>query len=740
MSIVYHESSKIFHLYNQTISYIMMVLPNGHMGQLYYGKKIRDKEDFSYLLELAPRDMASYLYENDRTFSLGHIKLEYGTYGSGDYRHPAVEILQNDGSTYSDFQFTGYQVTSGKPKLPGLPATYTEQDGEAETLIITLKDTHTNLELHLLYTIFVEGSVIARSASISNQGDISVQVQTAMSLCLDLPDHNYEWMQFSGAWARERALHTRRLEYGIQAIDSTRGHSSHEQNPFIILKRPSADEFQGEAIGCSLIYSGNFLAQAEVESHGTTRLMIGINPFGFSWELNPGETFQTPEAVLVYSYQGLNDMSQTFHRLYRRRLARGYWRDRERPILINNWEATYFNFTEEKLLQLASRAQKCGIELFVLDDGWFGARSNSKAGLGDWEANRDRLPNGLSGLAQKIEALGMKFGLWIEPEMVNPKSELAEKHPDWIVRPPKREAPTTRNQWLLDLTNPKVQDFVFGIFDNTMKLSDKIDYIKWDANRNANNVGSAYLPADEQSRFWIDYAQGFYKVMERIRAKYPDVLIQACASGGGRVEYGALKYFDEVWTSDNTEALSRARIQYGTSLFYPAVVMGSHVSATPNHQTGNITPIKFRFDMACAGRLGMELQPRQMTDEERQFARRAIASYKEYRDIVMQGDLYRIGTPYDKSGCYGLMYVSKDRKQAVLFTYSLRYQGRSLIPKFRLQGLDPKTGYTIRELNVDKSRNWFDGKTFSGEMLSNAGINPSMPKIYDSGVFLLTAE
>ena len=329
-------------------------------------------------------------------------------------------------------------------------------------------------------------------------------------------------------------------------------------------------------------------------------------------------------------------------------------------------------------------AASMGLEMFVLDDGWFGnkyPRNNSNAGLGDWQVNAAKLPEGIDHIASYAHSKGLKFGIWIEPEMVNPKSELAEKHPDWIVRPPKREAPTTRNQWLLDLTNPKVQDFVFGVFDNTMKLSDKIDYIKWDANRNANNVGSAYLPADEQSR-----------------------------------------------------------IQYGTSLFYPAVVMGSHVSATPNHQTGNITPIKFRFDMACAGRLGMELQPRQMTDEERQFARRAIASYKEYRDIVMQGDLYRIGTPYDKSGCYGLMYVSKDRKQAVLFTYSLRYQGRSLIPKFRLQGLDPKTGYTIRELNVDKSRNWFDGKTFSGEMLSNAGINPSMPKIYDSGVFLLTAE
>ena len=434
-------------------------------------------------------------------------------------------------------------------------------------------------------------------------------------------------------------------------------------------------------------------------------------------------------------------MSRNIHRWARlHRLNHG---TELRDVLLNSWEGVYFKVNQEGMDRMMADLADLGGELFVMDDGWFGdkyPRNNGETSLGDWTVCREKLPQGIEGLTESARKHGVKFGIWIEPEMVNPKSELAEKHPDWIVRPPKREAPTTRNQWLLDLTNPKVQDFVFGVFDNTMKLSDKIDYIKWDANRNANNVGSAYLPADEQSRFWIDYAQGFYKVMERIRAKYPDVLIQACASGGGRVEYGALKYFDEVWTSDNTEALSRARIQYGTSLFYPAVVMGSHVSATPNHQTGNITPIKFRFDMACAGRLGMELQPKQMTDAEKEFARRAIASYKEYRDIVMQGDLYRIGTPYDKSGCYGLMYVSKDRKQAVLFTYSLRYQGRSLIPKFRLQGLDPKTGYTIRELNVDKSRNWFDGKTFSGEMLSNAGINPSMPKIYDSGVFLLTAE
>jgi alpha-galactosidase len=388
-------------------------------------------------------------------------------------------------------------------------------------------------------------------------------------------------------------------------------------------------------------------------------------------------------------------------------------------------------------------AADMGLEMFVLDDGWFGnkyPRNDSNAGLGDWQVNAKKLPEGIDYIASYAHQKGMKFGIWIEPEMVNPRSELAEKHPDWIVKAGNREIPRMRNQWLLDLSNPKVQDFVFSVFDNTMKLSPNIDYIKWDANRHVENAGSEYLPEDKQSHFWIDYTQGFYKVMERIRAKYPDVLIQACASGGGRVEFGAMKYFNEVWTSDNTEALSRTRIQYGTSLFYPATVMGSHVSATPNHQTGNITPIKFRFDIACAGRLGMELQPKRMDDAEKRFARKAVASYKAYRDIVMEGDLYRIGTPYDDTGYYGMMYVSKDKKKAVLFTYCIRYQSRTLIPKFRLHGLDAKTRYTVREQNTDKKRFWFDGGTFTGEYLANAGINPNLSKIYDSAVFVLEAQ
>lgn len=360
-------------------------------------------------------------------------------------------------------------------------------------------------------------------------------------------------MQFSGAWARERALHTRRLEYGIQAIDSTRGHSSHEQNPFIILKRPSADEFQGEAIGCSLIYSGNFLAQAEVESHGTTRLMIGINPFGFSWELNPGETFQTPEAVLVYSSQGLNDMSQTFHRLYRRRLARGYWRDRERPILINNWEATYFNFTEEKLLQLASRAQKCGIELFVLDDGWFGARSSSKAGLGDWEANRDRLPNGLSGLAQKIEALGMKFGLWIEPEMVNADSDLFRTHPYWILQVPGRTPCHGRYQYVLDFSRQEILDYIYEKIASILEGA-SISYIKWDMNRSLSDVWSRGVSARQQGEVFHRYILGVYQMYERLTTRFPDILFESCASGGARFDAGMLYYAPQGWISDDTDA------------------------------------------------------------------------------------------------------------------------------------------------------------------------------------------
>ncbi len=717
MSIVYHESSKIFHLYNQMVSYIMMILPNGHMGQLYFGKRIHDREDFSYLLELAPRDMASYIYDNDRTFSLGHIKQEYPTYGNGDYRHPAIVVLQNDGSTYSDFVFSGYKIAAGKPKLSGLPSTYTEHEDDVQTLTIILKDAHDNLELHLLYTIFADSGIIARSAFISNSGKDSVQIKTAMSLCLDLPDHDYEWMQFSGAWARERALHVRKLEYGIQAIDSTRGHSSHEQNPFIILKRPSADEYQGEVIGCSLIYSGNFLAQAEVESHGTTRLMIGINPFGFSWMLNSGDSFQTPEALLIYSANGLNDMSQKLHRLYRSRLARGYWRDRLRPILINNWEATYFDFTEEKLLNLASSAKKCGIELFVLDDGWFGNRSSSKAGLGDWVPNHDRLPNGLEGLAEKIEKLGMKFGLWIEPEMVNADSDLFRAHPDWIYMVPGRKPCHGRYQYVLDFSRQEIVDYIFEQISSILK-SANISYIKWDMNRSLTDVFSSGFPATQQGEVFHRYILGVYQLYERLTSRFPNVLFESCASGGARFDAGMLYYAPQGWISDDTDAIERLRIQYGTSYGYPIISMGSHISASPNHQIHRYTPLWTRANTAYFGTFGYELDLTKLSDDELSKLELQTDFMKKHRQLIQFGTFYRLSSPFE-GNITAWMVVDENRTEALVGWFRTLNIVNGPFTRLHLHGLDENILYEVTEFTEGKpsavSRHY-------GDELMNLGL------------------
>ena len=670
-------------------------------------------------------------YKSSRRADHGTDDLAYPAMGGRNFREPALRVTHADGDMNTDLRYVSH--TSRQLADPNVTET-----------VVKMSDSSQALDVELVFTAYARENVITTHTVIRNREQGPVTLHSFYSSALTLKADKYLLTHLYGAWAREAQVDHTLLTHGSKSIESMREvRTTHTENPSFMLTLGS-DAFSencGEVIAGALAWSGNFRLNFEVDEYDALTILAGANPNASEYRLRPGEAFTTPEMIYTHSLRGAGGASRNLHDWGRNYGV--YHAERVVPTLLNSWEGAYFDFDAKVLKQMIDDAASMGLEMFVLDDGWFGnkyPRNAANAGLGDWQVNQKKLPAGIDDIASYAHRKGLKFGIWIEPEMVNPKSELAEKHPDWIVRPPKRDAPETRRQWLLDLSNPAVQDFVFETFDNTMKLSDKIDYIKWDANRNANNVGSAYLPADEQSHFWIDYAQGFYRVMERIRAKYPDVLIQACASGGGRVEYGALRYFDEFWTSDNTEALSRARIQYGTSLFYPAVAMGSHVSAVPNHQTGNVTPIKFRFDMACAGRLGMELQPKQMTDAEKEFARRAIASYKEYRDIVMQGDLYRIGTPYDESGRYGVLYVSKDKRQAVLFAYSLHYQGRSLIPKFRLDGLDPKAGYTVRELNVDKPRFWFDGKTLSGELLMNAGINPHLSKIYDSAVFILKAR
>ena len=687
MNIIYHENSKTFHLFNDEISYIMMVLQNGHLGQLYFGKRIHDREDFSYLVEVSQRPMGSYVFEGDRTFSLEYLKQEYPVYGSTDYRHPAVEILQSNGSRISDFKFQSYMIETGKPKLEGLPATYTEADSEAETLIIDLLDEVTGIRIQLLYTIFASGGSIARSSRIYNEGSEAVHLLQAMSLNLDLPDYDYEWVQLSGAWARERHVKIRRLEQGIQAVDSMRGHSSHEHNPFMVLKRPTADEHQGEVIGFSLIYSGNFLIQAEVDTHTNTRVLVGINPAGFDWKLDVNESFQTPEAVMVYSEQGLNGMSQTFHKLYQKRLARGYWRDKERPILNNNWEATYFDFTEERLVEIAGKAKECGVELFVLDDGWFGERSNDRAGLGDWVANPERLANGIVGLADKIEKLGMKFGLWFEPEMVNKDSDLYREHPDWIISVPGRNESHGRYQYVLDFSRKEIVDHIYNMMAKILSEA-KVSYIKWDMNRSITECFSKALPADRQGEVFHRYILGVYDLYERLTSTFSEVLFESCASGGGRFDPGMLYYAPQGWASDDSDAVERLKIQYGTSFCYPISSIGSHVSVIPNHQVYRNTPLHTRANVAYFGTFGYELDLNKLTEEEIREVKAQIHFMKKYRSILQFGTFYRLKSPFEGNETVW-MVVSEDKKTAIVGWYRTLNVVNDAYRRVQLKGLNP---------------------------------------------------
>ena len=693
MSVIYHESTQTFHLTNGAVSYIMKVLPNGALGQLYFGRAFRDQESFDHLLELRSRPMTACVYENDSFFSLEHCKQEYPAYGSGDFRHPAVQILQPNGSRVTDLTYHSHSIAPGKPALEDLPATYCEEDGEAETLTIRLRDALLDVWVDLRYTLFADRPVLARSARFVNEGNQDLHLTHAMSLCLDLPDSDYELVHFSGAWARERWMKVRRLEQGIQSVESAWGNSSHNHNPFIMLRRPGAGEDSGEVIGFSLIYSGNFLAQVEVDTWDTARVTFGINPFGFDWKLAPGEAFQTPEAVMVYSHEGCNAMSRTFHQLYRSRLARGRWRDKPRPILINNWEATYFDFTEDKLVAIAEAARRDGVELFVLDDGWFGARCSDFAGLGDWTPNRDRLPDGLASLARRINDLGMKFGLWFEPEMVNKDSDLYRAHPDWIIHTPGRRDSHGRNQYVLDFSRPQVVDCIYDQMAKLLSEAD-ISYIKWDMNRSISEPFSEALPADRQGELFHRYILGVYSLYERLTANFPHVLFESCASGGGRFDPGMLYYAPQGWVSDDSDAVERLKIQYGTSFCYPISSIGAHVSAVPNHQLGRITPLSTRGNAACFGAFGYELDLNRLTGEERELVREQIAFVKEYRQTLQFGDFYRLLSPFE-GNFTAWMAVSPDRRTALVGWYKTLNEVNGPYRRVKLRGLDPELAYAV---------------------------------------------
>ena len=509
MPIIYNEKTREFHLYNQEISYIIKILDNDQPGQLYYGKRLTHREDFSHLFEYAMRDMSPYAFEGNSTFSLENIKQEYPTFGCGDMRFPAYEIERENGSHVVEFVYKEHKIYNGKPKLEGLPATYVESDDEAQTLELVLEDTSINTRIVLLYTIYEAFPVIARSVRFECDSDEKITLLSAMSACVDLPDKDYEMIDLAGVWARERHVRRHKLDYGIQSIYSMRGCSSYQFNPFLALARENADEFQGQVYGFSLVFSGNFLAQTEVDNYDTARVLMGIHPNGFKWTLGKGESFQTPEMVMVYSEAGLNGMSQTFHKLYRTRLARGTWRDKVRPILINSWEAFYFDFDAPKLLGLADAATDLGMELFVLDDGWFGKRDDSTSSLGDWYPNEEKLKGTLKELAEKINAKGLKFGLWIEPEMTNKDSDLYRAHPDWLLAEQGKRICHRRTQYVLDFSKKEVREYIGDMLENLL-AEVPVSYIKWDMNRTFSEVFSNGNDREYQGKVCHKYFLGVF--------------------------------------------------------------------------------------------------------------------------------------------------------------------------------------------------------------------------------------
>lgn len=722
MPIIFHKELKEFHLYNKEISYIIHILPNGHVGNLYFGKKIDPYKTYNHLFEGIYRPLAAYVYEGDNKFSLQNTRQEYPTFGLSDFRKGAFLIKQENGSEISDFKYESHKIIEGKLKLKGLPQTYVENKEDATTLEITLLDEVIKSKLNLYFTIFEDRAVITRSASFLNLSNKSINIEKAMSFNLDLPDSNYNMIQLNGAWGRERHVHDRSIKEGTQGFYSLKGASSAEFNPFLALRRPNTDEFSGEVIGFSLVYSGNFMAEIDVDTYNQTRIMMGIHPERFSWPLNLNEEFYTPEVVIVYSDKGLNYMSQVYHSLYRECLMRGKWKDSVRPILLNSWEALSFSIDEEKIKELATNASKLGVELFVLDDGWFGKRNNDNAGLGDWTVNKEKFPNGLNEIIEYINKLGMDFGIWIEPEMVNKESELYRSHPDWIIHDPNRKPSHTRNQYTLDFSRDEVVDHIYNQIEKL--LSDyNISYVKWDMNRYITECYSKDKGANLQGTVYHKYILNVYKLYDKLTTRFPDILFESCSSGGARFDPGMLYYAPQTWTSDNTDAMERIKIQYGSSLVYPLISMGSHVSESPNQQVFRETALETRANVAYFGNLGYELDVNKLSDVEKEEIKKQIQFYKENREVFQFGEFYRIKNPYNNN-ISAWMVKSNDEKTIILGCYKLLNHANEGKERVKLFGLDKDGDYKL---------SYPYEKEFKGDELMNVGISMNDDYFCNSG-------
>ena len=724
-SIIYNQDNNTFILNSNNTSYILKVLDSGHLAHLYWGRRLRST-NLDYVIR--SRNWGSFLAntDNKENFMLEAIPQEYPGYGATDLRSPAVELQFSDGTSATDFRYVSHKIYEGKNKLEGLPATYTENDEEATTLEIVLKDTLKPVEIVLTYSIFKEFDAITRNVKVRNMGQEDIKILRVLSANVDFNDDNFDMIQLSGSWARERHFVRQPLRSGSQSIESRRGASSHAQNPFMALARKDTTETKGDIYGFSFVYSGNFLANVEVDMFYNSRAQIGINPFDFSWLLKENEEFQSPEAVLVYSPNGVTGMSHIYHNLYGKRLARGEHRDKVRPILINNWEATYFDFNETSIKNIAKEASNLGMELFVLDDGWFGKRNNDDCSLGDWFVNEDKIKGGLGKLSKEINDMGLQFGLWFEPEMVCPVSEVYEKHPDWCIHIPGRTRSEARMQLILDLSRDDVCDYIIETLSKVLS-SASISYVKWDMNRNMTEIGSAKLPPERQRELPHRYMLGLYRIMEELTTAFPHILFESCSGGGGRFDPGMLHYMPQTWTSDNTDAIERLKIQYGTSLVYPNVSMGCHVSAIPNHQVHRMTPLNTRGVVAMSGNFGYELDITKLSDEEKEMIKEQIKNYKEIRETIQFGDYYRLSSPFE-SNDVAWMFVSKDKKEVVV---SFVRQSALPHPKFeslKLVGLEEDASYEVVG----------EDSVFGGDELMYVGLNvPELVGDYAAKMWVL---
>ena len=712
MPVIYLQDQKTFKLDTPNTSYIMGV-EEGWLLHYYYGRKLCGA-DVSYLARTKEHPFTPEKNLRDKIAFMDSAPFEYPAGGTGDFREHCLEICTENGHNALELRYAGHEIYAGKRPLAELPATFGGEE-DCQTLVITLEDSVLNLRVHLQYTVYTHLDVITRSVRIENQG-APVYLTKALSMCLDEDDRGFEMLTLHGAWGRERHMQYRAIGHGRTGVMSERGSSSHQDHPFLALTTPGITQTQGEVYGVHFVYSGNFHGQASVDPFGKVRTVFGINPYNFRWYLEKGASFQTPETVMVYSSAGLGHMTRTYHDLYRMHLIRSPWRNKKRPILINNWEATYFEFNTEKLLSIAKSASEAGIEMLVMDDGWFGNRFDDNRALGDWFVNEQKLPGGLAYLVSEINKLGMKFGIWMEPEMVSPDSELYRAHPDWAIQVPGRTGSLCRNQYVLDITREEVFEYVWGRVEAILS-SANIEYLKWDMNRQLTDLGSFGLPADRQGELYHRYVLAVYALQERLVRRFPNLLLENCSGGGARFDPGMLYYSPQIWCSDDADAIERLAIQEGTALLYPVSTMGAHVADCPNHTVGRVTPFETRGHVALTGTFGYELDITRISQEERDQIPAQVQLYHKYNDLVRDGDYYRLESYSQNGFCDCWQFCAKDGSAALVTFVQVLNRPNSRSRRICLQGLDPLAKYRVEGTD----------QVYSGDALMYAGLPVQNP-------------